>query len=187
MWQRLLSPFLHNLHFTFFSYYLNLFVFLLALVPDFFMFLCNTLFFSFAVVSCYWCLGETRSFCAFTFFPSCFLNSMLTEILVCGGPCTYLLNLYLFHFLLRSPIAFQRSNSSCSYLIYRKAITSCPITSIPVVLSSFLTSTRKVSFVVEDYLDFPPYTIMSSANKIYFFLYKYVYVYFFFFLSNCSS
>lgn len=40
-------PFLHNLHFTFFSYYLNLLVFLLALVPDFFMFLCNILFFSF--------------------------------------------------------------------------------------------------------------------------------------------
>lgn len=107
----------------FLSYYLNLLVFSLALVPNLFTFLCDTLFFSFGrrkFLSLAW-----RNWIILCIHV---LSLMFLELDVNRDSSTWwtlyqhiLLDLYLFRFLLKSPIAFQSANSNCSYLIDRKS------------------------------------------------------------------
>lgn len=68
-------------------YYLNVLVFLLALVPNLFTFLCNILFFSFGCCKFLSLAWRNWIILCTGVLPSCFLNSVLTEVLLRGGPC----------------------------------------------------------------------------------------------------
>ena len=103
------------------SYYLNLLVFSLALFPNFFTFLCDTLFFSFGRCKFLSLAWRNWIILCIHVLPFVFLE---LDVDWDSWRTLYqhiLLDLYLFHFLLKSPIAFQSSNSNCSYLIDRKS------------------------------------------------------------------